>query len=487
MASYIQSGTGATLTDAQIASGSFAANTFFIESGTGKQLSQSQIASAYTPPSTTQQTTQQPTAAPQPFGSNVPTTPGSPPNVGSTVPPPSNSGTPTLPQGTAGSTADLFHTSLASTLEAQQKQLQDALTAQTKNYQTKIDALNQQNADYQSSIDLGLTNERSTVEAEGKAKQAALDEEKARFDENYNARQKLTDQLKGLLETGQSVIEQMKATTGLTSIMSPRISKTMTDVQGQAGVITAALAAYDQQIGLAQSQLKSAVDAISSIYGDQVSYWKNVVDFYAGQKKDTTAQIVKLSSDQKDYIDAQIKTLQDNVANTQKTAQIIQQAMFDPKTALLYAKAGVSLTDTPAEINQKVALQVYAQEVSETSNKMAQDGYSSNPIAGVKPVQTVDSQGVVKNWYKITAPVQQTSGERDTAAVGQDLADARAFLAQHPDQKNAARATFLQHHPAAASQWDAYFQDTDGNTSYPTATTATTTKSGLFGLGFFGL
>lgn len=44
MAIYIQSGTGAQLTDQQIAQGNFPAGTFFIEAGTGRQLTKAQIA-----------------------------------------------------------------------------------------------------------------------------------------------------------------------------------------------------------------------------------------------------------------------------------------------------------------------------------------------------------------------------------------------------------------------------------------------------------
>lgn len=44
MATYIQSGTGRQVTDADIKGGSFAPGTFFIEMGTGRQLSQQQIA-----------------------------------------------------------------------------------------------------------------------------------------------------------------------------------------------------------------------------------------------------------------------------------------------------------------------------------------------------------------------------------------------------------------------------------------------------------
>lgn len=332
-----------------------------------------------------------------PGAAATPTAPPAP--ISNPVPPPSASGTLTLPQAQAPAVADQFNTSLAATIAAQQAQLQQALQAQQQNYQTQIDALKQQSSDALNMENMGLSSEQSTVAAETAAKQAALDAEQKQFQENYDARQKLTDQLSTLLTTGQQVIQQMQGTTGLASIMNPRVSQTMTDVQAQAGVITATLSAMSDQIGLAQNQLQSATAAISSIYNDQINYWQNVISFYNDQQKQDNAQISNLTNDQKTYIDAQIQTLQDNIAQTQSTATLVQKAMLDPSTALTYAKAGVTLNDTVEQINQKLAVQAYAQEKADTANQMSTNGYTTTPN-GTPPVPIVDSQGNTTNYYK---------------------------------------------------------------------------------------
>lgn len=305
-------------------------------------------------------------------------------SIGNPVIPPNTSGVaPTLPNATAPTLADQFNTSLSTTLQSQTAQLAQELQTQTANYQSKIDALNQQTSEYRQLESAGLANENSTVAAETSAKQAALEQEQQQFEQNYTARQALVDQLSTLLTTGQSVIQEMQQTTGLSSIMSPRIAKTMTDVQAQAGVITATLSAMSDQIGLAQNQLKSATDAITSIYGDQISYWQSVVSFYDSQAKDTTSQISSLTAAQKTYVDAQIQTLQDKITSTQTTATIIQKAMLDPTTALAYSKAGVTLSDSPEQINAKLAVYEQAQQNVWSAPKLVGGDYiQTNNLTG---------------------------------------------------------------------------------------------------------
>lgn len=299
------------------------------------------------------------------------------------VPPTTNTTGPTLPAAQAPNVANNFNTSLATTIQTQAQQLQQSLTTQTQNYQSKIDTLNQQKQDMQALQESGLATEQDITNSEAQDKAAALEQEKKQFEENYNARQQLVGTLTTLLSKGQAAITELQNTSGLSSIMNPRISQTMASVQGQAGVITAALAAYDTQIGLAQSQLKTATDAISQIYGDQLSYWKTVVDFYSGQEKGVDTQIASLSKDQQTYIDAQVKQLQDNVAQTQATAKIVSDAMLDPTKALAYAKAGVSLTDSPAQINEKLATYEQAQQnVWGTPKLVGGDYIQTNKLTG---------------------------------------------------------------------------------------------------------
>lgn len=432
----------------------------------------------------------------QKLPANLPTAaaPAAPPQTPITNPvtPPANTTTFTLPQGNAGTTLDQYQTSIQTQLDAQKAQLAQAYQEQQANYQQEIDALNSQNDQYQQLEAAGLSAEGNSVQQEIAAKQAALTQEQAQFQQAYDAKTALISEMDGLLTTGNGIIDQMKNTTGLTSIMTPRITQTMADVTARAGVITSLLSAYDGQIGVAQNQLKSTTDALTSLYGDQITYYQNVIAFYDNAQKVNDTQLATLSSDQKTYIDAQIAMLQDNVNNTQKNVDTITAAMLDPTKALAYASAGVSLNDSPAQITAKLGTFAYSQELADTSSKMSAAGYSEQPVHGVTPVTITDSQGKTTLWYntKQAAPKVFGSasggyytvsgdgtvtplvggGGTSSSTVGKDLSDAFAAIkaGAPPDQ---VRQKFLAAHPTAGSDWNNYFGSGGTATSpltYPT-------------------
>lgn len=312
---------------------------------------------------------------------------------------------PALPDGTAGTALATVNTSIATTVANAQAQLDAALAQQKAATQAQIDALTAKSDSLQSLQELGMASEQSVIAKETADKQAALALEQQQYTDNYNASQALVGELDGLLTQGNAVVADMKNTTGLSSIMTPRISQTMTDIAARAGVIQAVLSARNNQIGLAQSQLSSSLSAITSIANDQINYYQNIVSFYNKQQGDVQAQINTLSSNEKTYITAQINVLQDKLTQAQATATQISHALLDPNSALLYAKAGVTLTDTSAQVNAKLAVASYSQELSDTANKMAAAGYTTHPIPGVVPVTTTDSAGATKSWYKDTVAV----------------------------------------------------------------------------------
>lgn len=399
-------------------------------------------------------------------------------SIGNPITPPTAGGgaTPTFSTPGGANTADTYTQSLMTQIENMRASLEAENTKRTTENQAKIDALDKKQADLQSLQDLGMSDLKGTVASETAAKQAQLDLEKQRFDENYNASQSLINEMDGLLTTGNQVIQQMKDTTGLASIMEPRIAKTMSDVAARAGVIQAVLAARSGQMGQAQNQLKSATDAISSIYTDQINYYKTLQDFYSNAKTKNAAQLVTLNADQKGYLDFKLKTLADDLKRTQDAADIISNAMMDPDTALAYGQAGVTLNDTTQQIMGKLAVYAYSKEVSDNSNEMAKAGYSSSPISGGTPVTTTDSKGVQKTWWKPqggftigdtrydAAGNPIASNPKDPSALstaGADAADAAALMADptHPLDPTVAKRRFLEKHPTSSAFWDSYFTD----------------------------
>ena len=336
-------------------------------------------------------------------------------SIGNPVQSPTSGATstmPTLPAGQAGSTTNNYMGSLSSQISQAQINLQAEADKRSNDYQKQIDDLNNQLSEQQTLQDQGLQGaNQATIEATNQ-KKAALELERQRFDENYNANQALIGEMNGLLTEGNQVIKQMQETTGLSSIMQPRIAQTMSDVAARAGVIQAVISARNGQMNQAQSQLGTTFDAISSILGDQMNYYKTVMDFYQTRKNETNNKLLNLTNQQKDYLDVKLNLLSQQLTNLEATKQIISKAMLDPATASIYGNAGVTMNDSPEQIARKIATYSYSQELKDMSNKMSTEGYTQVPIAGVTPTKITDSAGNVKNWYAKpgTAASKKVSG-----------------------------------------------------------------------------
>ncbi len=392
------------------------------------------------------------------------------PNV--TTPPSSGAAGFTTQNGTAASSVANYTASVGATLDSQNAALKATNDAQIANYQAQIDANNQKQSDLQTLQDNNMLSENSTVANETAAKTAALQTEQQQYTDNYNAITTLAAKASALVDTSTALTDQMRNTTGLASIMNPRISQTAADLTAQLGVINGAVAIYKGQIGDAQNQLQSATAAITSIYNDQLNYYKAVNDYYQTQQDNTAKITATLTADQKTFIDANIKQLSDQIASTQATADYISKAMIDPTTALTFAKAGVTLNDTIPQIQQKLQTQLASEQAVANNDAMTKAGYSTKPIVGAPSVKFTDQYGKV--WYKEgAAALDKTPTPASTE--GSDLADAKTFLTANPTVSPAdAKQAFLAKHPSSSAAWDSYWgvssSNPDGNYPQPTST-----------------
>lgn len=378
-------------------------------------------------PAATAAPTVNPNASFQTASPASPYTPKVTPIPSTVTPPSSTSGTgPALPTQQATTTATTYLNSVGSNLDAVKAQLDASNKAAIADKQTQIDSLNQNQTEIQQLEDNNMLSEGSTVAQETSDKQAALATEQKQQQDNYDANQALITEMDGLVQTGSETLATLQNTVGGTvGFMNAQQAKTVSDITARVGLIQSVISARNGQIGQAQAQLTSSLNAITSIATDQMNYYKAIQTYYDTQKTDNASQITKLTTEQQTYINSQIKQQEDAVTNAQATATNIQNAMLDPTKALAYAKAGVTLNDTIPEINQKLAVQAYAQETSDSANKMASAGYSSTPIPGVTPVTTTDSQGVQKNWYKPDTSGDFTIGNTRFNAEGHVIATVR--------------------------------------------------------------
>lgn len=318
--------------------------------------------------------------------------------------PPANITTPTLTTPTSVESNSSLITSLST-------QLDQANTALQTAYQTQIDKINADKTAIQAKIDAITAKEESTLGDVKELTKPFRDEleeterERLYINENFEANQTLTNELDGLLTEGNSLISQLKGVTGLASIRNPRVNEAIDAVNARAGVISAVMTARNNQINQAYTMIDRTTAAITADKNDQLAYYNAILSFYDSAKTTEGTKLISLNNDEKTYINAKIANLESTVSNIEKTSEAIKAALINPTTALLYAKAGITLNDSIEEINSKLAKQTYASEVINTANTMSLNGYTQHAAGasipfGYESTTIYDSQGVGTTWIK---------------------------------------------------------------------------------------
>ena len=347
---------------------------------------------------------------------------------------------PTLPPQPSGAITQSYYSSAAQDLINTTKALNAARDKQIADTRAQQATVRQQLDEIRTLQAEGIFQQGEAVADKKQRILDLLTEEEARFDKNYNIVQGLAGQLQTLLTNGNDLITQQKAQTGLSSIMTPRINQTISDVTAQAGVIKATISAYNGQMNQAQSQLINASNVITSAFSDQINYYKTLFDFYESQAGDENARLIVLTKDQKDFLNAKIATLENDRKITQTNVENLKKAFTDKDTALAYASAGVTLNDSPEAINKKLGVYYQTKAIEDNNNTMAKDGWSpllpgQSAPAGSTLTQTVVN-GTVKNWYK-KATGETTDSVVDIRQQRKDLANLLAQVATYPSREQA--------------------------------------------------
>jgi len=320
---------------------------------------------------------------------------------------------PVLTTPTAGETSSALITSLST-------QLTQANTALEASYKVQLDKIASDKLATQAKIDAITAKEETTLgdvknlTAPFREELENAERERLYINENFEANQTLTNELDGLLTEGNTLISQLKGTTGLTSIRNPRVNEAIDAVNARAGVISAVMSARNSQINQAYTMIDRTTAAITSDKNDQLSYYNALLSFYDSSKTTEGNKLITLNADEKVYINAKIANLESDVASIKKTSDAVKEALINPATALLYAKAGVTLNDSISEINAKLAKQTYATEVINTANTMATNGYTQTSAgatvpSGYESMTTYDSQGIASTWLRKKTKAEDTN------------------------------------------------------------------------------
>lgn len=312
---------------------------------------------------------------------------------------------PQLPTPTAPTELGLFVESQQGSVEAARKALEDR-------YKTEISRLDAEQAKAQKTVD--ETTKKQEAIIEGPVKEATtpfradLEKgERARLqvDENYQANQKLINELDGLLTESNALMKKLsdQKVPGLAGLQqSPRIVNAMNNVAARVGVINAVMAARNNQIGVAENMIDRSVNAINADRKDQLNYYQTVLNFLETQRDEAGNKLVELDKQETAFLGAQIGLLESDLARAQESADYIKKLMMDPATAKMVAEAGVTLNDTPQQVNKKFATYIQAEELKMTQKENRERAFNKN--VKTQFYSYMGEMGITNSGYAFTSP-----------------------------------------------------------------------------------
>lgn len=298
---------------------------------------------------------------------------------------------PPLPQPAAPDVQENYIKSLQEELEKTKTDLKESEQKKLDDAKSRIDQFAAQQEEY-------VKQNVEPLTSPFRQKLEDAERERLYITENFEANQKLTNELDSLLTEGNALIEQQRQRPVASVIGNRMVAKTMEQVAGRAGVIQAVMAARNGQINVAERMIDRSVAAITADRNDQINYFNTLLKL----KED---KFLKLEKAETDFAESEVKSLQSEVDSAQERADFIKKAMIDPDTAQAYADAGITLDMTPEQIAKKLGDYAYTKEVADLSNEMAKDGQTylapgKQAPAGTEVVTTRDSRGVTKQYYK---------------------------------------------------------------------------------------
>lgn len=316
--------------------------------------------------------------------------------------------TPSLPQE---QDYDAYFGSLEQQYQQQRLTLESAYQKQIDDARVQQDKAREEMQKYEemmkSTLDQADPTQRSTWEQEQRVIQNKLDAAEAASEtiqENFMANQQSIGELETLLTDAMRDIQSAKSVTGLGTIRYPRIKKVEEDYQAREGIIRSVMAARDNQIGQAHNIIDSAMNNIKSNWNEQLTYYNAVLGFYDKLRDEEGNKLINLERDEKNYINAQIGLIENDMARAQESADYIKQMMMDPSTAGMMEAAGVKITDTPQQIQAKLAQYQYSEELRELSNKMSEGGATritaeqAATLGEGQVITQTDTKGNVSYW-----------------------------------------------------------------------------------------
>lgn len=327
---------------------------------------------------------------------------------------------PTLPVPEAASKYETYFGSLNQELASARKAFEDLNKRQLDELKKRSeDFFNQQKLALETDVKPLLTPFRESLET--------AERERLHVNENFEANQRLTNELDSLLTEGNALIEQAKGVTGLAAIRNPRINQTIERVSARVGVISAVLSARNGQIEQAFRMIDRSVEAITADRKDRLAYYDSLLELESNK-------FLMFSKLEENFLQSQVSLLKGDLEIAQNNVDYIKGLLRDPETALFVARAGVRLDLSATENNRLIAAQSLREEVEELKNSFAIKGYELVPF----PQRT---EGLIQQiiggqtlWFR---PPPKELSPVDVRQREKDLADLLGQVASYKSREEA--------------------------------------------------
>lgn len=319
------------------------------------------------------------------------------------APVPASSLTPTpapdLPVPKASTIQAEYMTSLTENADKRRAALDKRLTTDKKEADKEIVRLEKEQKDL-------LEKDIKPLTTPFRADLETKERERLYVNKNFEANQKLTDELDTLLTQGNNLIKYNQGLPVSARVAGARADRAVQDVAARAGVIEAVMSARNNQIGQAYNLIDRSVAAITADRTDQLSYYETLLNL-------NESKTLRLDTESKRIAEEQVTLMKGDLERAEKTADYIKELMISPEHAQLVADSGITLNDTIPDINKKLAEATKRQEVIDLSNELAVKGYKP-ATAGTPGAQAYEVGG--KKVY-FTPPPKETTGGGDGVVV----------------------------------------------------------------------
>lgn len=204
------------------------------------------------------------------------------------------------------------------------------------------------------------------------------------IESDINKRRALTNELEGLMNMSNAMLKRESGMPLSQKVVNGRVARTMTDISARAGVIEAVFSAIDGNISHSQTLIDNAQQTVKADWEDKKSYYKTLIDL-------SDQKILDLDEESKSIAEKELGLIENDMKKVEETADYLKGLMIDPETAQFMADAGVKLTDSISEINEKMGKQAQIKKIEDTKNTMVTEGYTYVPnptnTSGLVPIE----------------------------------------------------------------------------------------------------